>query len=168
MGINASRRQKSKCGKFPRAIGRQHKGGRSKGTRYQSQSRRQKIVFIANTGSPTSFVNNKTATTLQNRVKEARRIQLGQDDEANRMVCYNGYKIPSFGRMITPVESEGWTTNTASFVVVDDKRANIMGRNLLPLLGIHLHREKPNGKSMNFISDTDQSDTVITNWVKST
>ena len=54
--------------------------------------------------SPTSFVNNKTATTLQNTVKEARRIQLGQDDEANRMVCYNGFKTLSFGRMITPIE----------------------------------------------------------------
>ena len=43
-----------------------------------------------------------------------------------------------------------------------------MERNLLPLLGIHLDQKKPNDKSMNFIADTEQSDTVITNWVKAT
>ena len=34
------------------------------------------LVFIADTGSPTSFVNNKIATASQNSVKNARRIQL--------------------------------------------------------------------------------------------
>ena len=126
------------------------------------------IVFIADTGSPTSFVNNKTATTLQITVTNTRRIQLNQDDEANRMACYNGYKIPTIGRLITPIESGGWTINTAPFIVVDDKRANILGRNLLPQLGIHLHQEKPTGKSINYIADSDQSDPVMTNWVKST
>ena len=97
-----------------------------------------------------------------------RRIQLNQNDEANRMVCYNGYKIPAFGRLIAPIESGGWTINTAPFVVVDDKRANILGRNLLPQLGIHLQQEKPTGKSINYITDPEQSDTAITNWVKTT
>ena len=125
------------------------------------------ITFIANTGYPTSFVNNKTAVTLQNTVSRARRIQINQDDEVNRMVCYNCYENPAFGRLIAPIESGGWTINTAPFVVVDDKRANILGRNLLPQLGIHLHQEKPTGKSVNYITDSEQSDTVITIWVKS-
>ena len=122
-------------------------------------------VFIADTGS---FVNNKTATTPQNTVKKARLIQLNQDDKAKRMVCYNGYKIPAFGRLVTPVESGGWTINTAPIILVVDKRANMLGRNLLPQLGIHLHQEKPDGKSINYIADKNQLDTIITNWVKST
>ena len=126
------------------------------------------ITFIADTGSPTSFVNNKTGAMLESTVPQARRMQLNQNDEANRMVCYNGYKIPAFGRLIAPIESGGWTINTAPFVVVDDKRANILGRNLLPQLGIHLQQEKPTGKSINYITKPDQSDTAITNWVKST
>ena len=126
------------------------------------------VTFIADTGSPTSFVNNKTAVILENTVPRTRRIQLNQNDEANRMVCYNGYKIPAFGRLIAPIESGGWTINTAPFVVVDDKRANILGRNLLPQLGIHLQQEKPTGKSINYITDPEQSDTAITNWVKTT
>ena len=51
---------------------------------------------------PMSFINNKTATTLQNTVTSAIRIQLNQDHEANRMVCYNGYKTPTFQQVDYP------------------------------------------------------------------
>ena len=106
------------------------------------------IVFIADTGSPTSFVNEKTANLLSSTVKSAVKTKLGEDDEAKRMVCYKGYKIPSLGRLSAPIESGGWNIQTASFIVVDDRRANIMGRNLFPQIGIQLHQErKPIGKS---------------------
>ena len=82
------------------------------------------------------------------------------------MVCYNGYKIPSFGRVITPIESGGWTLDTTSLIVVDDKRSNILGRNILPQIGIQL-KQTPAGKSIIAISeDTNCSDQKITNWVK--
>ena len=84
------------------------------------------------------------------------------------MVCHNGYKIPTFDRLITPVEPGGRTINTPPSIVADNKRANILVRNFLPQLGIHLQQERPNGKSINFMAVTDQSDAVITNWVKST
>ena len=96
------------------------------------------IVFIADTGSPPSFINQRTANLIVSTVKSAKRLQTTKTDEANRMVCYNGYKIPSFGRLITSIESGGWTLNTTSLIVVDDKRANILGRNILPQIGIQL------------------------------
>ena len=53
-------------------------------------------------------------------------------------------------------------------IVVDDKRANILGKNILPQIGIQL-QQKPAGKSINAISeDTNCSDPKITNWVKTT
>ena len=124
------------------------------------------LVFIADTGSPTSFINQRTANLIVSTVKSAKRIQTTETDEANRMVCYNGYKIPSFGRVITPIESGGWTLNTTSLIVVDDKRANILGRNILPQIGIQL-KQTPAGKSINAISeDHNCADQKITNWVK--
>ena len=49
---------------------------------------------------------------------------------------------------------------------MDDKRANILGRNILPQIGIQL-KQTPAGKSINTISeDTNCSDQKITNWVK--
>ena len=133
------------------------------------RSETNNIVFIADTGSPTSFVNEKTANLLASTVKSAVKTKLGEDDEANRMVCYNGYKIPSLGRLIAPMESGGWTIQTASFIVVDDRRANIMGRNLLPQIGIELHQErKLIGKSKLHVNIIDSSDTQIAAWVRNT
>ena len=126
------------------------------------RSETNNIVFIADTGSPTSFVNERTANFLTSSVKSAVKTTLREDDEANRMVCYNGYKIPSLGRLIASIESGGWTVQIASFIVVDDRRANIMGRNLLPQIGIKLHQErKPVGKSNFHVNSIDSSDTQI-------
>ena len=95
---------------------------------------------------PTFFVNEKAANLLASTVRSAFKTKLGDDDEVNWMVCYNGYKIPSLGRWSAPMESGGWTIQTALFIVVDYRRANIMGRNLLPQIGIQLHQErKPMG-----------------------
>ena len=144
------------------------RGKTGEGSREPS-SHPNKIVFIADTGSPTSFVNEKTANLLASTVKSAVKTKLGEDDEANRMVCYNGYKIPSLGRLIAPIESGGWTIQTASFIVVDDRRANIMGRNLLPQIGIELHQErKLIGKSELHVNNIDSSDTQIAAWVRTT
>ena len=121
------------------------------------------LVFIADTGSPTSFINQKTANQIMTTVKSAKRIKTNDNDEANRMVCYNGYKIPSFRRVIAPIESGGWTIKTTFFIVVDDRRAIILGRNLLPLIGFQL-QQQPAGKSVNTISDDiNGSDAKITN-----
>ena len=52
--------------------------------------------------------------------------------------------------------------------MVDDNRANILGRNILPLIGVQLPQQKPAGKSVNLFSDdTNSSDAKITNWVRS-
>ena len=140
-----------------------------KGHLIRVRSEKNNIVFIADTGSPTSFVNEKTANLLATTVKSAARTRMRDDDEANKMVCYNGYKIPSLGRLTAPIESGGWTIQTASFIVVDDRRANILGRNLLPLIGIQLHQEKkPAGKSVLQVNSVENSDTQIATWVRTT
>ena len=126
------------------------------------------LVFIADTGSPTFFINQQTANLIISTVNSAKQMQANENDEANRMVCYNIYKIPSFGRVIAPKESGGWTLYTTSLIVVDIKRANILGRNILPQIGIQL-QQKLAGKSTNAISeDANCSDPKITNWVKTT
>ena len=96
----------------------------------QVRSEKNKIVLVADTDSPTSSVNEKTANLLVSTVKLAAKIKLGDNHEANRMVCYKVYKIPSFGQLIAPIESRGWTMQTTSSIEVDDRRANILGRKL--------------------------------------
>ena len=97
------------------------------------------------------------------------KIKLGDDDKTNRMVCYNGYKILSLGRLIAPIESGGWTIRTTSFIVVDNRRANILGRILLPQIGVQLNQErKPVGKSTLHVNNIDSSDAQVAAWVRST
>ena len=36
------------------------------------------------------------------------------------------------------MESGGWKKHSAPFIVVDDKKANILGHNILPQIGIQL------------------------------
>ena len=133
-----------------------------KGHFIRVRSEKNNIVFIADTGSPTSFVNEKAANLLATTVKSAVRTRMKDDNEANKMVCSNGYKFPSLGRLTAPIESGGWTIHTASFIVVDDRRANILGRNLLPQIGIQLHQErKPVGKSILQVNSVKNSDTQI-------
>ena len=102
-------------------------------------------------------------------VESAKRMKTKENDEANRKVCYNGYKIPSFGRVTASIELGEWTIKTTSLIVVDDRRANILGRNLLPLIGVQL-QQQPGGKSVNTgkSDDINCSDEKTTNWVKST
>ena len=80
------------------------------------------LVFIADTGSPTSFINQKTANLIMTTVKSAKRRKTNENDEAKRTVCHNGYNFPLFGRVIAPIETGGWTIKTASLIVVDDKQ----------------------------------------------
>ena len=126
------------------------------------------LVFIADTGFPISLVNEKTANLLVSSAKSARRIKMKDDDEANRMVCYNEYQIPSLGRLIAPIKSGGWTTHTASFIVVDDRRANILRHNLLLQIGIQLRQKKPVGKLTLHVDNIKSSDTQIAIWVRTT
>ena len=63
------------------------------------------LVFIADMGPLTPFISQKTANLITATVKAAKRMQTNENNEANRMVCYNGLKIPSFGGFIAPIES---------------------------------------------------------------
>ena len=64
------------------------------------------------------------------------------------------------------IDSSCWTIQTASFIVVDDRRANIQGRNLLRKSEYnYTRREKQTGKSALHVNNIDSSDTQIAAWV---
>ena len=113
-------------------------------------------------------MKKKTANLLVSSAKSARRIKMEDDDEANRMVCYNEYQIPSLGRLIAPIKSGGWTIYTASFIVVDDRRANILGHNLLLQIGKQLGQKKPGGNLTLHVDNIKSSDTQVAIWVRTT
>ena len=167
MGTLPPGRHNKKCCSLPRSTSRSKNEDDLKKHLIRIRSVKNNPVFIADTRFLKSFANKNsyhTAISGQN----VKQIQQGDNNEANRRVCCNRYRKPPFRRVITHIEFGCWTVITASVIVVEDKRANILGRNLLTLIGIHLNQQKPPGKSMNFISDDNKWETVITYWVEST
>ena len=68
--------------------------------------------------------------------KSARFIYIPLEEAARNLACNNGkYFIPKIRQMFA-IESGGWTVKAAPFIIVDGKKANIIGRNILPKTGI--------------------------------
>ena len=100
------------------------------------------LFAIANSGSPMSFLNKKTARRIQQNDKSALFKCIPPDDTNRNLACYNGETINPKGRLIITIESGGWRFQSAPFIIVDDQKANIIGRNLLPQIGVKLIQEK--------------------------
>ena len=96
------------------------------------------LFAIADSGSPLSFLNEKTAQRLQQNDHTAIFKNIPPEDTARNLACYNGEYIHRKGRLIVTIESGGWKVRTAPFIIVDNQKANIIGRNLLPSIGIKL------------------------------
>ena len=87
---------------------------------------------IADSGSPMSFLNKKTVRRLQQKDKPALLKCIPRDDTARNLACYNVETINPKGRLIITIESGGWKIRSAPFIIVEDQKANIIGRNILP------------------------------------
>ena len=95
------------------------------------------LLAIADSGSPISFLNEKTSRRLQENDNSVIIKQIPPDDTALNLACYNGETIVPKGRLIIMIESGGWKVQAARFIIVDNQKANIIGRNILPQLGIY-------------------------------
>ena len=125
----------------------------------------EQLFAIADSGSPMSFLNEKTARRIQQHDKYALFKTIPSGDTAQNLACYNGETIVPKGRLIITIESGGWQIRSAPFIVVDDKKANIIGRNLLPQIGIKMIREQKSEK-VHAIREQEESDPTIKQWVK--
>ena len=88
------------------------------------------------------FLNKKIAQRLQQNAQTAVFKNIPPEDTTRNLACYNGESINPKGRLIITVESGGWKIQTAPFTLVDNHKANIIGRNLSPRIGIRLIQEK--------------------------
>ena len=102
----------------------------------------EELFAIADSGSPMSFLNEKTARRLQQNDKSALFICIPPEDTARNLACYNGETINPKGRLIITIETGGWKIQSAPFIIVDDQKANMVGRNILPQIGVRMIQEK--------------------------
>ena len=123
------------------------------------------LFAIADSGGPKSFLNEKTAGRLQDNNKSAILKQILPEDTARTLACYLGETVVLKGRLIVTIESGGWKMRAAPFIIVDNQKANIIGRNILLQNGIRLLQEKPKKGDVLNIREQEQSNPEIKQWV---
>ena len=123
------------------------------------------LFAIAESGSTMSFLNEKTAQGIQQNNQTAGLRKISPEDTARNLACYNGESIHPKGRLIITIELGGWKIQTSPFIITDDHKTNILGRNLLPRIGIRLIQEKQTHKVLN-LQEKDESSHEIKQWVK--
>ena len=96
------------------------------------------IFAIADSGSPMSFLNEKTARRIQQNNRIAIFKNMPPEDTARNLACYNVETRKPKGRLVFTIESGVWKVQTAPFIFVDDHKKNTIGRNLLQRIGIKL------------------------------
>ena len=105
-------------------------------------------------------MNEKTARRLQQNDKSALLKFIPPEDTARILACYNGKTITARGRFIVTVESGGWKIQAAPFIIVDDQKANFIGRNILPQIRIKLIQEKQKQNNLT-IRESEKSNPEI-------
>ena len=99
------------------------------------------ISVTVDTGSPSSFLNKKTADKLL-ADPEARASMSDPDPQLqSRFVDYNKNFIKIVGVLTADISSDGWKVQGARFLVVEKKRC-LLGLDLQPKIGIET-RQRP-------------------------
>ena len=130
------------------------------------KTKTEDLFAIADSGSSMSFLNGKTARRLQENDNSVILKQIPPEDTARNLACYNGKTIVPEGRLIVTIESGGWKIKAAPFIIVDNQKANIIDRIILPQVGIRLIQEKSKQGNVLNISEQEQSNPEIKRWVK--
>ena len=102
------------------------------------------IKLTVDTGSPSSFLNKRTAKQLLTTNPDAKFCPVEKLKNYVRHIDYNDQTINVLGQLTVPVSSAGWKVDDAKFLVVERARC---------LLGLDLH--KPLGVKTDQISRQD-------------
>ena len=127
----------------------------------QNKGKNTEVDWLADTGSPRSFLEYTKAKEITKRNKE-RKITMF--DEKSRYKCFNNQDIKILGVLHITLKSGAWTANNCRILLVKHLPQPVMGRDILQQLGIVLTATKPTGKIINLVSDTATEQNII-NWI---
>ena len=120
-----------------------------------------KIQWLADTGSPRSFITTQKALELSNKIDNA---EIHPYNEGKKYRCFNNNDIAIKGVLHMELKSGSWNAKNCKILFVGKKTNNIMGRDVLAELGITLKAEKPHGKQVHTILNI-QTEKNIIKWI---
>ena len=104
-----------------------------------------KINWLADTGSPRSFVDITTTNEL---LQNNKHMILEPYNGQMKFKCFNNQDIPILGQLQTQLQSGSWTARNCNILVVKQRSQNLMGRDVLTRLGLTLTQQQSEGKKV--------------------
>ena len=117
-----------------------------------------KLLWLADTGSPRSFINQEIAIKLQKGIQNTRIEKFTKNTVYK---CFNNNNIEIKGVLIINIKSGSWTAKRCKVLIVNTKTNNIMGRDLLAKLGNTLNAPKNTGQQFKLISELQTEKNII-------
>ena len=119
----------------------------------ETQSGKCKIHWLVDTGSPRSFISQQTANNLINKL--GKEIQ-NNTPKLGEFRCFNNNKIKVISTLKIHLSSGNSVAKDCEILVVPHNTVNLLGRDILQKLGIHLTQTKQGEKTINFINPDQQ------------
>ena len=95
------------------------------------------------TGSPASFINKKTADVLLKSGASVKLLSTSELPIDTHYVDYNRRTIKLFGTLMADVFSLGWQTNSAKFLVSENRTRCLLNVDLQSSLGVQTTQTRP-------------------------
>ena len=121
----------------------------------------RKIEWLADTGSPRSFMNEELANKLQKKIPN---IKITEYTEKTIYKSFTNINTEIKGVLSINLKSGSWTAKACKVLIVENITKNIMGRDILTKLGITLSAHKKPGKTINLISKIKTEKNII-KWI---
>ena len=118
----------------------------------------EKIEWLADTGSPCSFINPTTANKFKTQNPN---VRLEKYNENKHYRCFNNKEIKIKGVIHMDITSGSWCAKRCPILIVKQNTTNLMGRDVLPKLGISLQKTKQQGSQIHHISDVETGKNII-------
>ena len=115
----------------------------------ETQSGKCKIHWLVDTGSPRSFISQQTANNLINKI--GKEIQ-NNTPKLGEFRCFNKNKIKIISTLKIHLSPGNSVAKDCEILVVPHNTVNLLGRDILQKLGIHLTQTKQGEKTINFIN----------------
>ena len=114
------------------------------------------VDWLADTGSPLSFIEHAKAKEITNKNKSSR---ITTFDEKSRYKCFNNQVTKISGVLHIKLKSGAWAAKHCNILLVKHLPQTVMSRDILQQLGIYLTATKPTVKTIGLISDASTEQT---------
>ena len=127
----------------------------------KTRTNKQQIFWLADTGSPRSFMNIDTAQKLLANGKTSKK-------QPNRTIgefrCFNNNKIDIIGTIQVDITSGSSNAKNCTILLVNNNTIKIMGRDIMDQLGLRLTMTKTNRGEKNLLNNSNTHQR-ISKWI---